>query len=195
MNNLIILAVFSVFSFNLVLTFGLGTKEIFENREQSITSSLLQLPVMFITIFVSWIIFTFMLSPLNLGFLQYFLLFPLTVFLAFGIETSISMLIPGYMRQNKMFSPYTSYSGLIITALILTLHLADTAMDAFVLSFCLSFSAFFAILLLRMIKLRGKNETSKKFFNGQPMLCISMALLSLVSLSIAYILVLYPLSF
>jgi electron transport complex protein RnfA len=195
MNNLIILAVFSVFSFNLVLTFGLGTKEIFESGKQSIPGSLLQLPVMFITIFVSWLIFTFILSPLSLGFLQYFLLFPLTVFLAFGIETSISTLIPGYMRQNKIFSLYTSYSGLIITALILTLYLADTVMDAFVLSFCLSFSAFFAILLLRMIKLRGKNEKLPSIFSGQPILLISMALLSLVSLSIAYILVLYPLSF
>jgi Na+-translocating ferredoxin:NAD+ oxidoreductase RnfA subunit len=127
--------------------------------------------------------------------LQYFLLFPLTVFLAFGVETSISTLIPGYMRQNKMFSLYTSYSGLIITALILTLYLADTVMDAFVLSFCLSFSAFFAILLLRMIKLRGKNEKLPSIFSGQPILLISMALLSLVSLSIAYILLLYPLSF
>ncbi|MDR1148143.1 MAG: hypothetical protein LBK66_05875 [Spirochaetaceae bacterium] len=195
MNNLLILAVFSVFSFNLVLTFGLGTKEIFENRKQPITGSLLQLPIMFITVFVAWIIFTFMLSPLNLGFLRYFLLFPLTCFLTFGIETAISILIPGYIRQNRMFSLYTSYSGLIITALILTLHLADTAMDAFVLSFCLSFSAFFAILLLRMIKLRGKNEKLPSIFSGQPILCISMALLSLVSLSIAYILVLYPLSF
>ncbi|MDR1363345.1 MAG: hypothetical protein LBJ35_04790 [Spirochaetaceae bacterium] len=195
MNNLIMLAGFSAFLFNLVLTFGLGAKEIFESREHSIKSSLLQLFIMFIAIFASWLIFTFILSPLSLGFLQYFLLFPLTVFLTLGIESLFSLLFHGSMRQNRMFSPYTSYSGLIITGLLLTLHLADTTMDALTLSFCLSFSAFFAILLLRMIKLRGKNEKIPSVLSGQPLLLISMALLSLVFSSIAYILLLSPLSF
>ncbi|MDR2659131.1 MAG: hypothetical protein LBC27_03980 [Spirochaetaceae bacterium] len=194
MNNLIILAVFSAFSFNLVLTFGLGTKEIFEVREHSVTGSLLQLSIMFITIFVSWLFFTFILSPLSLGFLQYFLLFPVTFFLTYGIE-SLFTLISGNTRQNKVFSLYTSYSGLIITGLILTLHLADTATDALFLSFCLSFSAFFAIMLLRMIKIRGKNEKIVPIFEGQPILLMSMALLSLVFSSVAYIMLLHPLSF
>ncbi|MDR0409295.1 MAG: hypothetical protein LBH18_02730 [Spirochaetaceae bacterium] len=195
MNNLIILAGFSAFLFNLALTFGLGAKEIFESREHSITVSLLQLSIMFITIFVSWIIFTFALSPLGLGFFQYFFLFPLTVFLTFGMESLSSLLIPGYMRQNRMFSFYTSYSGLILTGLLLTMYIANTAVDALVLSFCFSFGAFFAILLLRMIKLRGENEKIPSIFSGQPLLLMSMALLSLVFSSIAYILLLRPLSF
>jgi electron transport complex protein RnfA len=195
MNNFIVPAVFSGLTFNLVLKFGLGVKEIFENREYTVTSFLFQWLTMFITVFVSWLIFTFILSPLALGFFEYFLLFPLTVFLSFSLENMLSVLLPKNSTQNKVFSAYSSYSGLVLTALVLTLHLADTTPDALVLSFGFSSGVFFSIVLLRMIKIRIKNEKIMPVFSGQPLLLTSMALLSLVFSSIAYITLLHPLSF
>jgi electron transport complex protein RnfA len=195
MNNIIILAVFSIFSFNLVLKFGLGAKEIYESSGDNIAVSLFHWLIMFITVFFSWLIFTFILSPLSLGFLEYFLLFPLTAFLSFGMESLLFLLIPGGITKKRVFYVYSSYSGLILTALILTLRFADTAADAVVLAFCFSFGAFFVKTLLLMIRLRGKNEKISVFFQRQPLLLVSMALLSLVFSSIAYISLLYPLSF
>jgi electron transport complex protein RnfA len=195
MNRLIILAVFSTLSFNLVLKFGLGVKEIFENRKNALSSGLIQWSMMSITVFFSWFFFTFILSPLSLGFFEYFLLFPLTVFLAFGLESLLALVAPGGYEKNKAFSAYSSYGGLILTALILTLRLADTVADALVLSLCFPFGAFFAKTLLRMIRFRCKTENTSPFFIGQPFLLVSMALLSLVFSSIAYISLLHPLSF
>ena len=195
MNNFIVQAVFSGFAFNLVLKFGLGVREIFENREHPLTSCLFQWLTMFIAVFVSWLIFTFILSPLTLGFFEYFLLFPLTVFLSFSLENMLLVLLPKNLTGNKGFSAYSSYSGLILTALILTLRLADTTPDALILSFGFSSGVFFSIVLLRMIKIRMKNEKIMPVFSGQPLLLTSMALLSLVFSSIAYITLLYPLSF
>jgi electron transport complex protein RnfA len=195
MNNFITLFVFSFFSFNLVLEFGLGAREIFENQKPAISSLLFQWAIMCITVFTSWLFFTYILSPLSLGFLEYFMLFPITVFLIFCFEKLFSLLLSGRISQNGMFSIYSSYSGLVLTALILTLRFADTASDALVLSFCFSFGVFFAITLLRMIKLRGKNEKIPLILTEQPLLLLSMALLSLVFSSIAYISLLNPLSF
>ncbi|MDR2795110.1 MAG: hypothetical protein LBB47_00185 [Spirochaetaceae bacterium] len=195
MNNFIILAVFSGFYFNLVLKFGLGVKEIFENRANPVAGCLFQWLIMFITVFVSWLIFTFILSPLTLGFFEYFLPFPLTVFLSVGLENILSMIIPGNFQKSKGFSAYSSYSGLVLTALILTMRLADTTSDALILSFGFSFGVFFSITLLRMIKIRVKNEKTPSVFSGQPLLLTSMALLSMVFSSIAYITLLYPLNF
>jgi electron transport complex protein RnfA len=190
MSHFIVLAVFSVFSCNLFLKFGLGTREMFETREEGAASCLPQWSVMFVTVFLSWLIFTFILNPLSLGFFEYFLLFPLTVFLALRLESLLSLLTSGRFTKNKTFFVYSSYGGLIITALILTLRFADTVMDALILSFCFPLGAFFTKILLRMIRFRSKTENIFSIFKGQPFLFVSMALLSLVFSSIAYILLL-----
>jgi Na+-translocating ferredoxin:NAD+ oxidoreductase RnfA subunit len=195
MNNFIVLAVFSGFSFNLVLKFGLGVKEIFDNRKHPVAGCLFQWLIMFITVFASWLIFTFILAPLTLGFFEYFLLFPLTVFLTGSLEKMLFMLFPGDLSRNTGFSAHSAYSGLALTALILTLRLADTTSDALLLSFGFSSGVFFSIVLLRMIKIRTKNEKILPLFDGQPLMLTSMALLSLVFSSIAYITLLYPLTF
>jgi electron transport complex protein RnfA len=188
MSSFIILAVFSIFSFNLVLKFGLGVKEIFEARNEKVSTNLARWVIMFITVFFSWLVFTFMLSPLGLGFFEYFLLFPLTAFLTLGLEKLFSLLTSGRFTNDNGFSAYSSYTGPILTALILTLRFADTVVDALVMSFCFPLGAFFAKLLLKMIKFRCKTENVSSVFKGQPFLLVSMALLSLVFSSIAYVL-------
>jgi Na+-translocating ferredoxin:NAD+ oxidoreductase RnfA subunit len=193
MNNFITLISFSFFSLNLVLKFGLGAKEISENHRPAPAEMLFQWAVMFITVFVSWLIFTSILSPLSLGFFEYFMLFPITVFVTFCFEKLLSLLLPAITDRNGMFQPYTAYSGLVLTALMLTLRAADTARDALVLSCCFSSGAFFAIMLLGAVRLRGKNE--KVLLSEKPLLLLSIALLSLVFSSIAYIAMLKPLSF
>jgi electron transport complex protein RnfA len=190
MSAFIVLAVFSVFSFNLVLKLGLGVREIFENRNEGAASCLPQWSVMFVTTFLLWLIFTFILSPLSLGFFEYFLLFPLTVFLALKLESLLSLLTSGRFEKNRAFFAYSSYGGLIVAALILTLRFADTVVDALILSFCLPFGAFLTKILLRMIRFRSKTENIFTVFKGQPFLLVSMALLSLVFSSIAYIILL-----
>jgi hypothetical protein len=73
--------------------------------------------------------------------------------------------------------------------------MADTTANALALSFCFSLSAFFSIILIKMIKLRSKNERISPIFSEQSLLLVSMALLSLVFSSLAYISLLHPLSF
>jgi electron transport complex protein RnfA len=192
-NNFITLLSFSFFLFNLVLQFGLGVKEISENRKPAARKILFQWMVMFISVFISWLIFTYILTPLSLGFFEYFMLFPITVFVILCLEKVFSLLLPAGVVQDGIFQAYTSYSGLVLTALILTLRAADTAQDALVLSLCFSSGAFFAIMLLNAVKSRGKNEKAR--LNKASMLLLSMALLSLVFSSIAYIAMLSPISF
>jgi Na+-translocating ferredoxin:NAD+ oxidoreductase RnfA subunit len=193
MDNFIMLLSFSFFLFNLVLKFGLGVKEISESCKPAAGKILFQWAVMLMSVFISWLIFTYILNPLSLGFFEYFMLFPITVFVIFCLEKVFSLLLPAGVVENGMFQSYTAYSGLVLTALILTMHAADTARDAFVLSFCFSSGAFFAIMLLGAVKLRGKNERTR--LNKASMLLLSIALLSLVFSSIAYITLLKPMSF
>ncbi|MDR0662723.1 MAG: hypothetical protein LBF80_01400, partial [Spirochaetaceae bacterium] len=155
MNSFITLVSFSFFSFNLVLKFGLGAEEISEIRKPAPVKMFFQWAVMFITVFVCWFVFTNILSPLSLGFFEYFMLFPITVFFTHCFEKVLSLLFLAGADRDGMFEPYTAYSGLVLTALMLTLRMADTAQDALVLSCGFSSGAFFAITLLDAVRLRG----------------------------------------
>ncbi|GMO31780.1 MAG: hypothetical protein Ta2F_07460 [Termitinemataceae bacterium] len=206
MSNLPVLAVLAGLNLNLLLQFGLGINQVYADLKGNIKSSLLNYINLFLTVFIVWVFWTYIISPLSLGFLQYFLLYPLVSLLFSFIEIVLYRLFLFDIRssggnsntattkkaefQRGMFLGSSSYHGLCITALIITLFLSAGAVESLALSFFFAFGALVSTVILSAIRQRTSNECVGAKFRGMPLLLISAGLLSLVFSSIAFVLLL-----
>ncbi|MDR0760431.1 MAG: hypothetical protein LBF74_10050 [Treponema sp.] len=202
MNGIIILAVFSGLSLNLMLQMGLGIRDMGARPERIIRNILFQWGILFFSTFLFWLLFSYVLSPLALGYLEYFVLFPLITAAGKGLEAlSRRFLCPGSrlarrlpapvleeLSPAELFPTITAYDGLTIAAIILTLRLAGSLLEAAVLSLGFSLGGAAAAFILRDIHRRSSLERIPFTLRGRPLLFISMGLMSLIFSSAAAVL-------
>jgi electron transport complex protein RnfA len=202
MINLIILAVFSGLSLNLMLQMGLGIRDIGFHPERIVRNTLFQWGILFFSVLLFWLLFSYVLSPLALGYLEYFLLFPLITaagkgfkalnrrFLLLGTQPAAWIPTPLIEKLSaaELFPAVAAHDGLTIAALILTLRLAGSFVEAAVLSLGFSLGGAAAVLILRDIHRRSSLERLPLALRGRPLLFISMGLMSLIFSSVAAVL-------
>jgi electron transport complex protein RnfA len=202
MNDMIALAVFSGFSLNLPLQMGLGIQDIGPHTERLVRNTLLQWGMLFFAVLLLWIFFSYILSPLALGYTEYFLLFPLIRAMGKGLEALLRRFPPPGIQRvlwipaqelaelpaSELFPAVAAYDGLVMTALILTLRLAGSFAEAAVLSLGFSLGGAAAVLILRGIHRRSSLERLPRALRGRPLLFISMGLMSLIFSSVAAVL-------
>jgi electron transport complex protein RnfA len=177
------LAICSGLSLNLLLQFGLGISGIIPDEHAPFWkvhgySSL----ALCIVVFVIWLFFTYVLTPLALGFLESFLLFPLSAAACSALERKLKG-----SGAAPILTPISAYNGLVLAALLITLRLASSPAEALVLAVGLSLGRLLTELILRGIYKRSCLETVPRTLRGYPLLLISMGLLSLVFCSAAVI--------
>ncbi|MFP3042717.1 hypothetical protein LQZ19_12945 [Treponema primitia] len=164
----------------------------------------------FISVLILWLFFTYVLSPPAFGFLESFLLFPAAVLISMILKLVFVYLFPdGKFTQDKSgrtkrgpFSPWelaestglnrgelplSSYNGLVLASLFLTLRLAVSLVEALVLSLGFSLGCLASTLILREISKRSSLEAVPGTFRGSPLMLISMGLLSLIFSSVSAI--------
>jgi electron transport complex protein RnfA len=220
MSALAALAVFSGLSLNLLLQFGLGVREIIDLAGQQSGSAEhkqewggIASPgwiVLFVTPFVLWLFFTYVLIPPAFGFLESFLLLPATLavsavsdlvfawFFPGGKLTldpsarpprpplTLRSLIKGAGFEKALFSG-PSCNGLALASLFLTLRLALNPAEALALTLGFSLGVLLSAMILREISRRSSLEAVPELFRGAPLSLISMGLLSLVFSSLSAI--------
>jgi len=180
---LVMLAVFSGLSMNLILQFGLGLRGIAfdENigREKLLAAS----GVLFAAVMILWLIFVFIRSVLFLGLLEYIALFPVS-FLVFSVlECLVNRFI---LRQSAergaavLFGDALTGGVLAGAALFITLNVADKLYEALVLSLGFSCSAALVFVVVGEIRRRAEMEPVPRWLRGGPLALIAMGLLSLV---------------
>ncbi|MDR2110617.1 MAG: hypothetical protein LBP32_04850 [Spirochaetaceae bacterium] len=171
------LAVFSGMFLNLILQFGLGTGVLMGGSSRRIRW--FPWTVLFLSVLILWFFFARVLSSLSLGFLEYFLLVPLSSLVCRGLEAGGAR-----FREPRSgttpFTPGSAYNGLALAALILTLALARSFTEAAILSLGFSLGALLAVLTLNELYRRSSMETVPRFIRGAPLILISMGLLSLI---------------
>jgi electron transport complex protein RnfA len=187
MNSSVTLLVVSGLFLNLPVQFGLGIKEIWGGRNENISLAFFECLVLFLSIIIQWLLFTYILSPLNLGFFKYFALFPLASALSSGFELLSNLIIPKNPERTYRIFSFPAVSGLAPAAVLLLLFLSGSFADALLLSIGFSVGAFFSIILLRAMRIRVSTEKVSALFKGIPLLLISMGLLSLVWMSAAIV--------
>jgi electron transport complex protein RnfA len=220
MSALAALAVFSGLSLNLLLQFGLGIREIIDVAEQESSSAEhkqewggIASPgwiVLFITPFVLWLFFTYVLIPPAFGFLESFLLLPATLAVSAVLGLVFAYFFPGGKitldpSAHPPLPPFTlrgiitnagfekalfsssSCNGLALASLFLTLRLALKAAEALALTLGFSLGVLLSAMILREISRRSSLEAVPEPFRGAPLSLISMGLLSLIFSSLSAI--------
>jgi electron transport complex protein RnfA len=186
MSSLLSLAMLSGCYLNIPLQMGLGINEIFSERRKPSLDNALESFVFFISIFIQWLFFSFILTPLSLSFFKYFLLLPLCAVISLGIKTVMSKALPRFdMEKNIFLFPYKSGAGL--AALLLIMYLAETTVEALVLAAGFSAGIFLSTIIIKSIGFRLERESINSSFRGIPLMLITMGLLSLAAMSIAII--------
>jgi electron transport complex protein RnfA len=195
---MVILAVFSGLSLNLLLQMGLGIRNIGDYQGRILKYTVSRGGMLFFSVLLLWVLFSYVFSPLNLGYLEYFLLFPLVKASGMGFEAFSRSFFPSLTRAARSPAdgspgfeqppPVTVYDSLTITAAILTLRLAGSFAEAAALSLGFSLGNLMAIVILRDINRRSSLERVPGLLRGTPLLFISMGLLSLIFSSVAAIL-------
>jgi electron transport complex protein RnfA len=174
------LFIFSGFTLNLILHGALGIGNIVKGQEQSRPIPWFQLGVLFVSVFLLWILASYGLTFLAFGFLEYALLFPLSALVCMGLEAICTRLFPSSVPRYQLFSAATAYDGLVLSSLMLSLLIARTVGEAFILSLGFAMGTWLSIFLLNEIHKRSSLELVPPFMQGRPLMLISMGLLSLL---------------
>ncbi|GHU65747.1 hypothetical protein FACS189447_05240 [Spirochaetia bacterium] len=179
------LAVFSGLSLNLMFQFALGVRGASEASRQG-KIPFFQSGSLFVSVFILWIICHYILRSFSGGFLEYFLLFPLTSLVCMGIEALWNKVYP-QKEKVRVFSALAAYDGLALASLILTIHLAISLLEALILSFSFSLGCLAAMFILGEIQRKSLLEWVPRSLRGSPLVIISMGLLSMIFASGAWI--------
>lgn len=183
MANLFSLAVFSSLAFNLVVHCGLGIPQIAERQEMPFFLLVIQSLVLFLSVSLLGIFFTMVLIPLSLGFMQYILFFPLSFLVCSALERGLEKL--NIYPKERLFSTPSAYNGMIVLALIATLHLSLRVIDTLIIAFGFALGLFLSTAILFAIVRRSVLEIVPPFLQGFPFVAISAGLLSLIFTVIA----------
>jgi len=180
---LVMLAVFSGLSMNLILQFGLGLKGIAFDENIGKDRLLAGSGVLCATVLFLWLIFSFIRSVLFMGLMEYVLLFPVS-FLIFSIfECMTNRFIlkkNGEQETAILFADNLTGGAFAGAALFMTLNVADGFLEALVFSLCFSCSAALVIVVVSEIRRRAELEAVPHWLRGGPLAFIALGLLSLI---------------
>jgi Na+-translocating ferredoxin:NAD+ oxidoreductase RnfA subunit len=179
---LVMLAIFSGLSMNLILQFGLSLKGIAFDESIGEERLLAGSGVLCITIIFLWLIFSCIRSVLFLGLLEYVVLFPVS-FLVFSIlewMTNSFILKKNTEEEAILFGDTVTGGVLAGAALFMTLNVAGRLFEAFVLSLGFSCSTALVMVVTGEIRRRAEMETVPHCLRGGPLALIAMSLLSLI---------------
>jgi electron transport complex protein RnfA len=193
MISLIGMAVFSGFSLNLLLQFALGAKgatgENFRKTDVRRELPLMQMGILFLSSFVLWVFFNYLVPDYWKGFSVFFLFFPLSALACMGLELLAEhifpQLFPPSSEKKRTFSAFTAYEGLVPASLMITSLVAGNFGNAFTLTLFFAIGNLTAMLILNEIRRRSNLEWIPRYLRGSPLILISMGLLSLISVSVA----------
>jgi electron transport complex protein RnfA len=184
------LGVFAALACNLILHFGLGIRALaVEKKDNKIdpafcAARLLEGGVIFLSVLILWLVFTYLLGPLGLGFFRFILIFPLSAPVCAGIEILLKRFVPLKWGQ-PVFRAISAYEGLIPAALFLALHTATSALEAAALAFFFSLGVLFPAFVLEEIRRRAGFEAVPRFLRGSPLSLLALGIMSLVFTSVA----------
>jgi electron transport complex protein RnfA len=186
-NNLAALAIFSGLSLNLLIHLGIGIQDFNQEPYRPFRLVLFQWFSLFASAMVLWCLFTYILTPLSLGFFEYFLFFPLIATLSSFWRFLFVRLFPQENSEERLFSLFSVHIGLTTSALLITMRLAGSFSGALALALGFSLGFLAAVFILRAILGRFSGEIIPPPLRGVPLLLISLGLLALIFSSLSVI--------
>jgi electron transport complex protein RnfA len=184
LTRLVMLAVFSGLSMNLILQLGIALKGTAFDATIGRRQLLAGMGILFTAIVLLWLLLVLVRSFLFLGFLEYILLFPVSSLAFSGLAylTKSFILKNDGAHPNEAFFPNGVLSGgaLIGAALFITLNVAAGFWETIVLSLSFTCSTALVYVVVGEIRRRSGMEAVPRWLRGGPLALIAMGLLSLV---------------
>ncbi|MDR2047835.1 MAG: hypothetical protein LBP69_00120 [Treponema sp.] len=171
--------VFSAFCLNLFLCFGIGIRELVSRERSPAFHIYYPWGILFVATPVLWLFFERLLVFAG-WFPGFLLIYPLSLFSGLGLEAALFRLFPRLGENPGVYRIGSGYNGFSLTALFLTMHLALTFGEALLFSFAFSGGAFVTYLIIKEIQKRSFGEAIPRGLRGNPILLVSMGLLSLI---------------
>jgi electron transport complex protein RnfA len=179
------LAILSSLSLNLMLQCGLCLRLAAVAREGEEYPVFLQAVLLFLSSFILWLIFFYIVSPLGSGIFTYIFIFPVSVLVYSGLEF---VCLRFFFRKNPPFTASVFCDALAGASLFVTLNVASGFVDAVVLCAGFALGVLLSRFILSEIRRRSALEAVPRFLRGSPLILISMGLLSLIFSSAAAVL-------
>jgi electron transport complex protein RnfA len=190
MIHLAALGICASLAMNLLVQLGLGLGILADdNEDYPLRFCCVWGLVFVIGLFFLWLLFTYILTPLGLGFYWYLLLYPLSAALIRGFEVlgsregtmKLVLFRPG-LRQSPPSSFFwpRGWVEFFVLGLLISLHLALNPLEALFLALCFSLGLVFSLVVLREIGRRSRFEAVPPLLRGSPLALISLGLLSLI---------------
>jgi Na+-translocating ferredoxin:NAD+ oxidoreductase RnfA subunit len=175
-----VLCVFAVFALNLTAHLGVAGAGACAAANERTPIPYYNLGAFVLSVFLLWFISFYFLLPLCGDFLVFVLVVPLSVLCCLAFEALRKQVLPDMESGAPFFDPFTAYDGMVPLSLILTLLLADGVGQALALILGEGVGVLLLILILREIGRRAAIENVPKPARGNPVILVSMGLLSLI---------------
>jgi electron transport complex protein RnfA len=173
------LMVFSGLSMNLFLQFGLDLKGVAFDTHIRTLRILAGSGVLFVTVILLWLVFSFTRSVFPLGLVEYTVLFP-AGFLVFSCLEYLANRFIMKTRDEPLLSNNLTGGMLASAALFITLNNAGNVVEALVLVLGFSCSTALVYVIVSEIRRRSGMESVPRWLRGGPLALVAMGLLSLV---------------
>ncbi|MDR1839195.1 MAG: hypothetical protein LBQ93_06395 [Treponema sp.] len=176
--NGILLLICSVFSMNLVLQCGLGMKEAAESNNPLGISTLIKTGIILFSVILLWLFFSKIVNSIIPGILVYVLLFPVSSIVYDGLEHFVFSYVYKKDTEGECFVNFPG--GITAVSVFICVNIADSFLQAVVLSFGFMAGIFLVYLIIREVRKRAALEAVPLFLRGKPLVLITMGMLSLV---------------
>ncbi|MCD5409245.1 MAG: RnfABCDGE type electron transport complex subunit A [Methanocellales archaeon] len=186
MENILAIMLSAIFINNLVLTKFLGLCPLFGVSKDTKSAMGMSLAVIFVMTLASastWLIYTYMLTPLNIRFLQTISFILLIATLVQLIELIIRKHSPPLYRSLGIYLPLITTNCAIMGAVLLSIRGGYSFVEGIV--FGISAGVGFGMVLLIMSGIRERLELSDtpKSLEGVPLAFITVGILSIIFVS------------
>jgi electron transport complex protein RnfA len=177
---LIALSLFSGLSLNMFLQMGLAFNVASGIPDRKLGWGLLQWAGILAATLLIWTLFSCLLVPLGIGYVQYFLLFPLAASLARLIDLLFEQFLGEAFTRTRLLTPGSAYDGLLLAAAFWTIMGSAGFLDAVASAAGFVLGALLSLLILREIYRASALEPAPAILKGRPLILISAGILSLV---------------
>jgi len=174
----LLLIIFSAFTMNLTLQCALGIKGAFESKSCTKKSTLINLVLIFSIIILLWFFLSRIIFSLFSGYFIYVLVFPLSFIVYEGIYYLFVKFIFKNDIQKESFINFPG--GITAASVFICLNISASFLETVILSFGFTFGIMMVFLIIREIRRRAALESIHFFLRGNPLIFISLGLLSLI---------------
>jgi electron transport complex protein RnfA len=163
---------------NLALQCAMGIKGASESKNCSRKSTIIRLGIIFITVVFLWLFFSKIIFSVFSGIFIYILIFPISFIAYEGIQYLTIKYITKKDIENESFINFPG--GITAVSVFICINISNGFFQTVILSFGFTSGIMVVFLIIREIRRRAALEAVPPFLRGNPLILISMGLLSIV---------------